>query len=296
MCIFPVLTVGATLVLVQRFSASRFWGQVRRHGVHVSSFVGPHLRMFLQQPEDVLESDHTLRHVMYALNCSLEEKAEYERRFKARLVNGYGLSEAFTIAAVAPLYGPDHYPAAGLPAVCRDIRIIDDLGVDVPVGATGEILVGGTPGRTIMAGYLHDPEATKAVILDGRWLRTGDIGRIDAEGFLHFCDRRKEVIKRGGENVSALEVEATLATHPLVAEAAVFGVPDHIMDQAVKAVVVPYPDAEISELELISYCAEHLAKFKVPSIIEFRLQLPKTSIGKIQKFILLEEHLRNHVK
>jgi crotonobetaine/carnitine-CoA ligase len=147
-----------------------------------------------------------------------------------------------------------------------------------------------------MAGYLHDPEATKAAILDGRWLRTGDIGRIDAEGFLHFCDRRKEVIKRGGENVSALEVEAILATHPLVAEAAVFGVPDHIMDQAVKAVVVPHPDAEISEPELISYCAEHLARFKVPSIIEFRLQLPKTSIGKIQKFILLEEHLRNQVK
>jgi carnitine-CoA ligase len=248
--------------------------------------------MFLNLPEHEDDGRHQLRHAFYALNCSEEEKAAFDRRFKVRLVNGYGLSEAFTIAVLAPIYGDDGYPAVGRPAFGREIRIVGPDGHDVEPGGKGEIWISGVPGRTIMAGYLNDPEATRAALIDGAWLRTGDVGYFDGDGCLHFFDRGKDVIKRGGENVSTNEVERVLTSHPAVAEVTVFGVPDPICDQAVKAAVILAPGAQVSEGELKLFCGQRLAKFKVPSLFEFRTELPKTSIGKIRKAVLLEEHNR----
>jgi crotonobetaine/carnitine-CoA ligase len=162
------------------------------------------------------------------------------------------------------------------------VRIVDDEGVEVATGEVGEITVHGIPGRTIMQGYYKDPEATAAAIRDG-WLHTGDHGWVDELGYLYFFDRKKDVIKRAGENVSAMEVETTLLEHPEIALAAVVAVPDPIRDEAVKAFVVRRPGSELQADAIRAFCAERLAHFKVPSIVELRDELPLTSVGKVEK-------------
>ncbi len=187
-----------------------------------------------------------------------------------------------TIVAVAPLAGDRRWPSVGLPAIGREIRLVDEFGCDVQQDEIGELWVRGDPGRTIMKGYYRNRAAT-AEALNGEWLRTGDYFRADTDGYLYFFDRRKDVIKRGGENISASEVEAVLLGHPDVLEAAVIGVPDPVKDETVKAFIVAGPGASVTEEDLIAYCADRLGKFKVPQAIEFRAELPKTAIGKIEK-------------
>ena len=140
----------------------------------------------------------------------------------------------------------------------------------------------GSPGRDIMLGYYKDEEATAAALRGDR-LHTGDNAYADDEGYLYFFDRKKDMIKRAGENVSAIEVEWVLIDHPKVAEASVVGVPDDIRDEAVAAVVVPIEPDGVTADELIEHCRSRLSKFKVPTIITFAAELPKTSIGKVRK-------------
>jgi crotonobetaine/carnitine-CoA ligase len=136
-----------------------------------------------------------------------------------------------------------------------------------------------------MLGYFKNPEATAEAVRDG-WLYTGDNVRVDADGYLTFVDRGKDMIKRAGENVASSEVERVLNEHPAVFESAVVGVPDPIRDEAIKAFVVFHPGQTATEEELIAWCATRLARFKVPSFVEVVEQLPRTSVGKIQKHLL----------
>jgi crotonobetaine/carnitine-CoA ligase len=139
-----------------------------------------------------------------------------------------------------------------------------------------------------MAGYYGDPAATSAAVRDG-WLHTGDKAYADPEGYLFFFDRKKDMIKRAGENVSATEVENVLNGHPEVDEVAVVGVPDPVRDQAVAAVVVRVAGATCGPDELAAYCRERLARFKVPTVFEFRAALPRTSVGKLKKAELRDQ-------
>ena len=164
----------------------------------------------------------------------------------------------------------------------REVRIVDLTGEEVPAGEVGEIIVRGVPGRSLMAGYYGDPEAT-ADALRGEWLHTGDNGRVDEKGYIYFVDRAKDVIKRAGENISSSEVETVLVTHPAVKEVAVVGVPDPIRDEAVKAFIVLEDGATVDEAELTAHAQASLARFKVPTEYQFIAAMPKTSIGKIQK-------------
>jgi crotonobetaine/carnitine-CoA ligase len=284
--LMAALTVGATAIFVEEYSASRFLDQVRRHRATGTSLVATLLRTLLAQPERPDDAEHGLRRVGYAINVSDAEKEAFERRFGVELLNGYGLSEAMTEVSVCPVYGEKRWPSIGRPAFGREVRIVGSDGA-APVGEVGEILVKGVPGRTIMKEYYRDPDATAATIIDG-WLHTGDNGYFDADGFLYFYDRAKDVIKRGGENVSASEVEATLTDHPGVALAAVIGVPDPIRDEAVMAFVVAQPGVELEEEDLRRHCEEQLARFKVPTVIRCVESLPTTSIGKVEKKTLRE--------
>lgn len=276
------LTLGATAIVVEQFSASRFMDQVRRHGATHTSIVAMVVRTLLAQPAADADRDHALRRVSYAINVSDAEKEEFERRFGVELLNGYGLSEAMTEVSVCPVGGPGRWPSIGLPAMDRQIRLVDAAGHEVAQGEVGEITVKGVPGRTIMKEYYKDPEATARTIRDG-WLSTGDNGYLDERGYLYFFDRAKDIIKRAGENVSASEVEAALAEHPLIARAAVIGVPDALRDEAVMAFVVLEPGASLARDDVERHCAQRLARFKVPTIVEFTDALPMTSIGKIEK-------------
>lgn len=282
------LVAGATCVLVEGYSARRFWQQIRAHRATCTSLVAMQVRTLLAQPPDPGDTDHRLRCNFYAINVLDSEKEEFERRFGLRLMNGWGMSETFCAVTRSPLYGDIRWPSVGVPLHDRLVRVVDENGQDVPTGTIGEIVVGGIPGITIMKGYFKDPEATAATIRNG-WLHTGDSGYLDRYGYLYFYDRIKDVIKRAGENVSALEVEAILLTHPEVAEAAVFGVPDPIRDEAVKACVVVAAGSPLGPEDLRAYCGLYLSGFKVPTIIEIRDSLPKTSIGKIEKRTLRQE-------
>lgn len=280
--LMAALTVGATAIFLEQYSASRFMDQVRRHEATCVSLVAVLVRTLLAQPASARDRDHSLRRANYAINVSTPEKEAFEQRFGVELLNGYGLSEAMTDVSVCPVFGPKRWPSIGQPAFGRELRLVDAQGAEVPTGEVGEITVRGVPGRTIMKEYYKDPIATASTIVDG-WLHTGDNGWFDEHGYLYFFDRGKDMIKRSGENVSASEVELTLAAHPGVALAAVIGVPDPMRDESVMAFIVPRAGHSLSEEEITRHCTRRLAAFKVPTIIAFRDQLPLTSIGKVEK-------------
>jgi long-chain acyl-CoA synthetase len=161
-----------------------------------------------------------------------------------------------------------------------DVRIVDDRGYELPIGETGEVVV---RGPNIMSGYWNKPAETAAVLRDG-WYHSGDLGFVDAQGHLFLVDRAKDMIISGGENVYSTEVEEVLYLHPAVLEAAVFGVPDAKWGEAVHAVVVPRPGHEVDPLELIAFCRERIAGYKVPKQIDLRREaLPKSGPGKVLK-------------
>jgi carnitine-CoA ligase len=288
MSVMAALTVGGTLILVEEFRASRFWAQVRSHRATQTSVVAMQLRTLLAQPPDDGDADHAVRRLFYAINVTDDEKERFEERYGVALINGYGLSEAMTLATCAPIVGPRRWPSIGLPSPGRRVALVDDEGNEVATGEVGEIVVEGTPGRDIMLGYLDDPEATAEALRGGR-LHTGDNAWGDEQGFLYFFDRKKDMIKRAGENVSALEVEAALLEHPQIAEAAVVGVPDAIRDEAVAAVIVPAAAGAVSAEDVAEHCRTRLARFKVPTVVEFTDKLPKTSIGKVRKDVLRKQ-------
>ncbi|WP_405927177.1 AMP-binding protein [Streptomyces sp. NBC_00035] len=282
------LTVGATLVLLADYSASRFWDHVRRQKATALSMVAMQLRTLLAQPPADSDLDHSVRRISYGINVPDEEKDEFERRFGVELVNGYGLSEAMTMVTVAPVHGEKRWPSIGLPILDRQVRIVDPGGSDVAVGESGELIVSGVPGRNLMKGYYKNPQAT-AETLRGGWLYTGDNAYFDEHGYVYFVDRLKDVIKVSGENVSSSEVERVLLSHPGVAEAAVVSAVHAISDEVPVAFVVPRPGVRLDDDEVIGFCREHLAKFKVPAVIEVCDELPKTSIGKIEKKLLRKQ-------
>lgn len=282
MGVMCALVAGSTCVLVERYSASSFWQQVKDHRPTFTMVVPTHVRTLLAQEARPDDQDHTLSKVAFGLRITDEERSQFEGRFNIRLTYCYGQTEAILLIAIAPLSGDRHWPAVGLPAFDRNVRVVDAGGEDVPLGEVGEVVVEADPGRTVMLGYANDPEATKGTIRDG-WLYTGDYASFDDRGFLHFADRKKDMIKRAGENISALEVETVLTAHPLVDDAAVIGIPDPLRDEAVKAFVVISPGESLSEEDIVQHCRKHLSAFKIPTVIEFRESLPKTSIGKTIK-------------
>ena len=240
------------------------------------------LRTLIAQPPADGERTHALKKVFYAINVSDQEKQTFEERFGVDLINGYGQSETMTLLTVSPVASPRRWPSIGLPAPGRTLLLLDEEGREVATGEVGEIAVRGIRGRTVMLGYYKDEQST-AQTIRGDLLHTGDNAYADEQGYLYFFDRKKDMIKRAGENVSAIEVESVLADHPGIAEAAIVGMPDPIRDEAVAAVVVLGDGVELTVDEVREYCSERLSRFKVPTIVSFETELPKTSIGKVRK-------------
>lgn len=284
--LMPVLTAGATLLFVQKYSARRFWRQVRELRATVIQLVAMMARTLMLQPVDPAERDHSVREVQYYLAISNEEKTAFEDRFGVRLLNSYGLTESVGWVLTDPPRGERRWPSVGRAGIGYEVEVFDDAGHACPPGEVGEIRIKGEPGRTLMKGYHRDPEATARTYDEHGWMRTGDKGYRDESGWFYFIDRKCNMLKRGGENVSASEVEETIMEHPSVKEAAVIGVPDPIWDQAVKAFIVLEDGARLTECELKQYCLGRLAEFKVPSIVVFVPDLPHTSVGKVAKKLL----------
>jgi crotonobetaine/carnitine-CoA ligase len=277
------LAAGAGLVLLERFSASQFWDQARRYRATQANVIGSMLLMLWKQPPAPRDREHEVR-ALYCAPAPREICRQFEERFGVAVLEGFGMSEC-TFGLIQPLDGPRVPGGMGRPrelperGILNEARIVDDAGRDRPPGAPGELLL---RNAAMMAGYYNDPERTAEVLRDG-WLWTGDLAVRDEEGEFYFVGRKKELIRRRGENVSAAEVEAVLNAHPAVQEAAVIGVPSAFSEEDVVACVVLRESGGATADDLRSWCADRLATFKVPTVWRFCDALPKTSTQKVQK-------------
>ncbi|MFJ5770825.1 AMP-binding protein [Psychrobacillus sp. NPDC093180] len=279
------LVVGASVALTEKFSASRYFKQAIRLGVTVGSLFAAPIRMILAQKYDPLDKNHSLRIIWFAQMVSENQLEQFEEKFGVSLLQMYGMTETVGVPLMNPLDGIRKNLSIGKPTIGYEVLVVDENGNAVANGQVGQIIVKGVPGRTLMKGYFKNEEATKETLQNG-WLHTGDNARIGEDGYFYFVDRIKDMIKRSGENVAANEVESVLAMHPSVYETAVIGIPDDMRDEAIKAYVILHQDKHVTEEELLTFCRERLAKFKVPDSIEFTNEFPRTSVGKIQKHIL----------
>jgi long-chain acyl-CoA synthetase len=253
-----------------------------RHRVSVYPGV-PTLYHAINQHPGVQAGQYDLRSIKACISGSApllsDTKQCFERLTGGKLIEGYGLSEAPTATHCNPVLGENRPGSIGLPLPDVDCRIasLEDGLTPVKPGETGELLI---RGPQVMVGYHHQPEASQQALRDG-WLHTGDIARMDADGYFYIIDRKKDLIKPGGFQVWPREVEEQIQAHPKVLEAGVAGIPDPHRYETVKAWVVLKPGQTASAGEIQDWCRARLAAFKVPTEIEFCASLPKTGVGKI---------------
>ncbi len=237
---------------------------------------------------------YDLKSVEACISGAAPLPVEVQQRFEAitggRLVEGYGLTEASPVTHSNPIYGKRKMGSIGLPFPSTDAKIVDmNTGETLPPGKVGELCV---KGPQVMKGYWNRPEETKLVLDEEGWLHTGDIARMDEEGYFYIVDRKKDIIIASGYNIIPREVEEVLYMHPKVLEAVVAGVPDPYRGETVKAYIVLKPGEQATEEEIIAFCREHLAPYKVPKLVEFRSELPKSQVGKFLRRVLVEEEKR----
>jgi long-chain acyl-CoA synthetase len=282
--ILTPLVAGASVVIAERFNPNTFFEVVERERPTFFSAVPTIYSMLAALPDDVRPDTSSVRFaVCGAAPASAELLARFEDRFGFPLVEGYGLSEATCGSTINPIGGRRKAGTVGLPFPGQELRILGPGGHVLPPGQDGEVEV---RGANVMRGYLGRPGETAAAIRDG-WLRTGDVGHLDHDGYLTLVGRSKEMIIRGGENIYPKEIEDVLSGHPTVLEAAVIGVPDEKWGEVVVAFVQGRPGGIVDIDALTSRCRERLSGYKRPTAIHVLDSLPKTAVGKLDKRSLL---------
>ncbi|MGX9134619.1 AMP-binding protein [Rummeliibacillus sp. JY-2-4R] len=279
------LVVGASIALTEKFSASRYFKQAKALGGTVGSLFAAPIRMILAKEYDTADQVNSIRLIMFAQSIAEHQITSFEEKFNLKLLQMYGMTETIGVPLINPINDIRKNMSIGRPSIGYEVKLLDDHGYEVTRGEVGQIAVKGVRGRTLMKGYFKNDEATEQTF-QGDFLLTGDNARIGEDGYFYFVDRKKDMIKRSGENVAANEVESALVEHAAVYEAAVIGIPDDMRDEAIKAYVILNKDSIVTESELIDHCKARLAKFKVPDLIEFVEDFPRTPVGKIQKHIL----------
>ncbi|MEV0077066.1 AMP-binding protein [Nocardia neocaledoniensis] len=275
----PLLAGGRTTI-AGKFSATQFFGLVERVRPTYFSGVPAIYAMLVAQPAEARPDLSSLRRVICgAAPMPAELIARFEDRFGVPIVEGYGLSEGTCASTLNPVAGPRKPGTVGLPLPGQTITIVDIDGDPVPDGTPGEVVISGP---NIMRGYLGKPEETAKTVRAGR-LHTGDVGYLDADGYLVLVDRIKDMIIRGGENLYPKEIENALYRHPAVHEAAVVGRPDPVLGEVPVAHVVAAPESPVSAEELTAHCRDLLAAFKIPAAIVLTTELPRNPVGKIDK-------------
>ena len=278
--ILAPLMAHADVVLMKKFNPFAILPAIEKYRTTIMSAVptiyGVMCRLMRVEPRDL----SSMR--LFASGAApMPEKTYQETQevLKVPLIMGYGLSEATCASAAADARDPIRWSSVGPALRYTSIRIVGEDGADMPVGETGEILIAGP---TVMKGYYKNPEATKQV-LQGGWLRTGDLGHFDEDGYLYISGRLKEMIIRGGQNIYPTEVENVLSTLAGVEECCVVGVDDEQWGQEVLAAVKLAEGCILTATQVMDYCRESLAAYKCPRIVQFVNELPKTATGKIKK-------------
>jgi carnitine-CoA ligase len=285
------LTCGAGLILLPRFAASSFLDSARRHGATEFNAIGAMLEILMRQPARAGDADTPLRLCYTGPAPPRARQEEMERRFGLRIVVGYAMSES-PYGLIWP-HGARPYETLGSLrqhprlGVINEARVVGDDGADLPPGQTGELLL---RNPVITPGYWGMPEATAGVITSDGWLHTGDLVTADEAGTYTFVARKKEVLRRRGENLSPAEVEEALASHPAVLECAVVGVPSELSEEEVKAFVVPAPGAQLDFAQLRAHVAGLLAAYKVPRYWQAVDDLPRTPTSRVAKHRLPSGH------
>jgi crotonobetaine/carnitine-CoA ligase len=277
------LVMGLPMALSRRFSASRFWDEIRRYGATTFNALGAMIPILMKQPERPDDADNPVRLVMSAA-CPVSVWAEFERRFALRLLEGYAAVDGGGFA----IFNFGNSPKGSFGKPLTPIRIVDDEGKEVAPGEPGELLFQVDDAERRRVEYYKNEEASGAKIRDG-WFHTGDLVYADEEGHLYFVDRKTDSLRRRGENVSSWEVEREIDRHPAVLESAVFGVPSDLGEDEVMAAVVLREGETLAPEDLIRHCEERMARFMVPRYIEFRDALPKTGTQRIQKSVLKQQ-------
>ena len=293
-CMNLALSMGSSLVLLPRFQIKDVLQAIVRE--RVTLFPGiPAMYAAINSYQQVERYD--LRSVRVCISGAGPLHPSIQERFElltgAHVVEGYGLTEASPVTHANPIGQPVEQRrtrSIGVPFPDTDARIVDaETGQrELPVGEIGELVV---RGPQVMRGYWRREEETSQVLRDG-WLYTGDMGRRDADGYFYIEDRKKDMIKSGGENVYPREVEEVLLRHPMVKDAVVVGIPQDLRGELIKAYVVLKEGETATAADLLEHCRKELAKFKVPKRVEFRSELPKTIVGKVLRRVLVAEELQ----
>jgi len=281
---------GCTFAFRRGFSVREHWDVVRKYGATFFSSLGGITSMLTAQPPSETDKQHQVRVVINGINPGAEIKQAFQERFGIIMLDGYSLTECLTgtLERLSDVPGRpfERLKTVGRPSDWVEMKIVDDEGNELPPGEMGEICF---KGPAVMLGYLNNPEETAKALKDG-WLYTGDIGYVDEDGYLYYCDRKKDMIKHKGENVASAEVERVLCSHPAVQEAAVIGVPDPFVDEEIKAYIILKPGEKEDPWALIEHCRKYLEEFKIPRFIEFRDSFPRpVAMPKILKAALRAE-------
>lgn len=287
-CVVGTLVVGGSASIARRFSVSGFWPEVQRTGATMLSMLGS-LAILIANADDHPDmSGHRVRVCAAAPMPPDTDRIWRERFGCATFSGGFGLTEASLIAALPP--GVENKPgAAGMPnQVEFEIALVDDDDLPVGPGATGEICVRPRHPDLMFAGYWNRPSDTVAAWRN-LWFHTGDLARVDDDGFLFFVDRKKDSLRRRGENISSFEMEKSLYGHPAIEDCAVHAVASSVGEDDVKVTAVLKPGSVLTEEELCRYVAERVPYFAIPRYIEFRADLPRNPVGRVLKYELRVE-------
>jgi len=277
---------GVSCVLMPQFDPARVFQAIEQHQIGYMPVVPTMLVYLLHHPERSRFNCSSLYRITSG-GAPLPEKLrqDFQQAFGCRVDQGYGLSESVAIAAAYDDHEPYRPGSVGRAEPGIRIRIVDDKNRALPPLQAGEVCLSGA---NISPGYWQDPVATQEGFQHG-WLHTGDIGHLDEDGYLHITDRKKELIIKGGENISPSEIEEALYLHPAVAEAAVIGIPDNIFGEEICAIIQLKLGIEASGDEIRRHLAQHVTKFKIPRHVVFQAALPKNAVGKIQKRAIREQ-------
>lgn len=281
-CVLLPIYLGSTITILDGFKPKETLSTLMNEGITVFCGV-PAMFTVLSM---MLDKPTSLSCIKLAISggAPLPETVinAFDSKFGCTLLEGYGLSEASPVVALNPIGGIRKIGSIGIALPGIEIRIVDEAMNDVPRGEVGEVAV---RGNNIMSGYYNLPQETESVLVDG-WLLTGDLGRMDGDGYIYIVDRKKDVIIVSGFNVYPREIEEVILTHPKVQDAAVLGVRDPIKGEMVKAYIIPKEAVHLDKTEIFEFLKPKLARYKMPQIIEFTDSLPRNPSGKVLKRLL----------
>jgi crotonobetaine/carnitine-CoA ligase len=281
----PAILADARAVIVERFSASNLWEDCRKWGCTEANYIGGIIPILMKVAPDERDADNPVR-LMVGAAAPISIWHDFEKRFRTKLLEVYGMTECYC-CLVNPWEGAKP-GSCGKPITGWKVKLVDDNDVEVPPGTIGEFIAQPQSPFVGTSGYYNKPLETLE-FFKNFWMHTGDLGKMDEQGFFYFVDRKKQALRRRGENISSFEVEAVINSNPAVLESCVVGVPSDVGEEDVKTVVVLRPGQTLTAEALIEWCEPRLAYFAIPRYVAFRDSLPKTPSERVEKYKLKAE-------